>query len=177
MWLLFSGSFNKHLREVLGYDTSTAKDITAKAKVRYAKIISRLPEFEKEDRFKMNIVSCAMFSAFLMKMPRKPSVEKAADYYRESMMTGLMKLFCRMSGKNKFTDNDIESMEETATLKAADRNPYSWNMEFLPYEDGSKIVRCVEEVEKIWRESAGIKGTQLIFCDMGVPKGKATSVR
>ena len=65
MWLLFSGSFNKHLREVLGYDTSTAKDITAKAKVRYAKIISRLPEFEKEDRFKMNIVSCAMFSAFL----------------------------------------------------------------------------------------------------------------
>ena len=42
MWLLFSGSFNKHLREVLGYDTSTAKDITAKAKVSYAKIISRL---------------------------------------------------------------------------------------------------------------------------------------
>jgi len=44
----------------------------------------------------------------------------------------------------------------------------------LPYEDGSKIVRCVEEVEKIWRESAENKGTQLIFCDMGVPKGKAT---
>jgi hypothetical protein len=48
-----------------------------------------------------------------------------------------MKLFCRISGKNKFTENDIESMQETAALKAADRNPYSWNMEFLPYEDGS----------------------------------------
>ena len=137
MWLLFSGSFNRQLTKVLGYDRDTARSITVKAKVRYAKIISRLPEFEREDRFKMNIVNCAMFSAFLMKMPEKPSVEKATEYYHDSMMTGAMKLFCRMSGKNKYSDNDIENMEETAALKAADRNPYSWNMEFLPYEDGS----------------------------------------
>ena len=137
MWQLFSGSFKRHLSTVLGYDAGTAKSITKKAKTRYRKIIDRLPEFEKEDRFKMNIVSCAMFSAFLMKMPKKPSVEKAAEYYCESMMTGAMKLFCRLSGKNKFSDNDIENMTETAALKAADRNPYSWNMEFLPYEDGS----------------------------------------
>ena len=28
-------------------------------------------------------------------------------------------------------------MKQTAALNAADRNPYSWNMEFLPYPDGS----------------------------------------
>jgi len=28
-------------------------------------------------------------------------------------------------------------MKETAALKAAERNPYSWNMEYLPYTDGS----------------------------------------
>ena len=28
-------------------------------------------------------------------------------------------------------------MKKTAALNAADRNPYSWNMEYLPYEDGS----------------------------------------
>lgn len=44
----------------------------------------------------------------------------------------------------------------------------------LPYEDGSKIVRCVEEVEKIWKESKKNKGTQLIFCDMATPKGSST---
>lgn len=137
MWLLFSGSFHNHLVTVLEYEAKAADSITEKAKVRYKEIIARLPEFEKADRFRMNIVSCAMFSAFLMKMPVKPSVEKATDYYRESMMTGAMKLFCRISGKNKFTDNDIENMKETAALKAADRNPYSWNMEFLPYEDNS----------------------------------------
>ena len=137
MWLLFSRSFEKHLISVLEYDAETAHSVTAKARIRYQEIISRLPEFQKEDRFKLNIVSCAMFSAFLMKMPGKPSVEKATEYYCKSMMTGAMKLFCRISGKNKFTENDIESMQETAALKAADRNPYSWNMEFLPYEDGS----------------------------------------
>ena len=44
----------------------------------------------------------------------------------------------------------------------------------LPYEDGSKLVRCVEEVEKIWKESKANKGTQLIFCDMATPKGSST---
>lgn len=44
----------------------------------------------------------------------------------------------------------------------------------LPYEDGCKIVRCVDEVEKIWKESKKEKGTQLIFCDMATPKGSST---
>ena len=48
-----------------------------------------------------------------------------------------MQGFCRKSGKNKFTPKDISGMKATATLKAADRNPYSWNMEFYEYPDGS----------------------------------------
>ena len=28
-------------------------------------------------------------------------------------------------------------MRQTEKLRAADRNPYSWNMEYLPYTDGS----------------------------------------
>ena len=54
-----------------------------------------------------------------------------------SMMTGPMKCFCRMSGKRKFTDSDIAGMKKAEALNPADRNPYSWNMEYLPYEDGS----------------------------------------
>ena len=137
MWLLFAGSFKKNLTTVLDYDTKTAGAITAKAKPKYKEIIGKLPEFEKEDRFKMNIVNCAMLSAFLLNMPQRPPVEKATEYYRESMMTGAMKWFCRKGGKKKFTDADIKGMKDTAELRAADRNPYSWNMEFLPYADGS----------------------------------------
>ena len=48
-----------------------------------------------------------------------------------------MKWFCRKSGKAKFSCRDIEGMKKTAAFKAADRNPYSWNMEYLPYPDDS----------------------------------------
>ena len=137
MWLLFSGSFRKNLSSVLEYDAGTAGEITSKAKNKYRQIIASVPEFEKGDRFKMNLVNCAMLSAFLLSMPARPTVEQATDYYRESMMTGPMKRFCRMSGKRKFTDSDIEGMKKAEALNPADRNPYSWNMKYLPYGDGS----------------------------------------
>ena len=146
MWMLFAGSFRKNLTSVLKYDAETAGTITGRAKKRYREIIEKLPEFEKGDRFKMNIVNCAMLAAFYLNMPEKPSVDKMTEYYRDSMMTGVMKWFCRMSGKSKFSDKDIAGMKATAALKAADRNPYSWNMDYFPYEDGSgyeaRFYRC-----------------------------------
>ena len=73
MWLLFSGSFRRQLCTVLKYDIKTAGEITAKAKTKYREIIASVPEFEKGDRFKMNLVNCAMLSAFLLNMPQKPT--------------------------------------------------------------------------------------------------------
>ncbi|MBQ8093073.1 MAG: L-2-amino-thiazoline-4-carboxylic acid hydrolase [Clostridia bacterium] len=137
MWGLFESSFRRQLTSVFGIDVQTANRIAGNAKERYREIIRRLPEFEKRDRFKMNIVSCAMLSAFLLSLPGRPSVEKTEEYYRESMMTGAMKWFCRQSGKRKFSEKDLEGMKMTAAFRAADRNPYSWNMEYYPYGDGS----------------------------------------
>ena len=72
--------------------------------------------------------------------------EKLTEYYAKAMMTGPMRRFCRMMGKKKFSEQDVQGMKATAALKAADRNPYSWNMEFLPYADGSgyeaRFSRC-----------------------------------
>lgn len=137
MWALFVRSFSEKLVSVLGFSGDEASRITASAREEYGKIIDRLPEFEKADRFKMNIVNCAMFSAFLLSMDKKPDVRKLTQYYAEAMMTLPMKWFCRMGGRRKFGDRDLEGMKATAALNAADRNPYSWNMEFLPYPDGS----------------------------------------
>ena len=117
MWLLFAGSFRKQLIETLGYDAIRAREIASKAKHRYKRIIRRLPEFEKGDRFRMNIVSCAMLGAFLLEMPVKPTVGQAADYYREAMSTVAMKAFCRMAAKRRFTPKDIEGMKATAAMK------------------------------------------------------------
>ena len=137
MWVLFAKSFQKQLTDTLGYDADTARSITKKAKPKYKKIIAELPEFEKADRFKMNVVNSAMLGAFILSMPQRPEVEPLTEYYAKAMMTKPMRWFCRKSGKNKFTEKDIAGMKATAALKAADRNPYSWNMDFYEYPDGS----------------------------------------
>ena len=137
MWRLFARSFRRNLVHVMKYDRKDAVTIMKKSRPVYKELVRRLPEFEKGDRFKMNILSCATLASVLLDLPKKPSVEEVTEYYRESMMTGAMKLFCRMSGKRKFTPKDIRGMEKTAALRAADRNPYSWNMTFHPYSDDS----------------------------------------
>ena len=40
---------------------------------------------------------------------------------------------------------------------------------------GSKINLCVDNVYKIWERSKDTQGTQLIFCDWGIPKDKKSS--
>ena len=146
MWMLFRRSFREHLVSILGFSEGEAKRVFTAARPRYRQIIAMLPVFEKADRFKMNIVNCAMLSAFVLSMKKKPSVEKLTDYYAAAMMTAPMRFFCRMMGRKKFSAQDIRGMQATAALRSADRNPYSWNMEFLPYADGSgyeaRFSRC-----------------------------------
>ena len=145
MWALFGTSFERNLIAVFELDGDASKVVTSKAKQKYKEIIRKLPEFEKGDRFKMNIVSCAMLSAFVLSMPERPDVEKLTVYYRQAMMTPTMCWFCRMSGKKKFSRQDIDGMKTTAVFKAADRNPYSWNMDFYEYPDGgyeARFTKC-----------------------------------
>ena len=110
MWALFAGSFQKQLTAVFGYDADAAQAITKKAKSKYKAIIADLPEFEKADRFKMNLVNCAMIGAFILSMPQRPAVDRLTDYYAKAMMTAPMQWFCRKSGKSKFTAKDIAAM-------------------------------------------------------------------
>ena len=62
MWALFGTSFERNLIAVFELDGDASKVVTSKAKQKYKEIIRKSPEFEKGDRFKMNIVSCAMRS-------------------------------------------------------------------------------------------------------------------
>ena len=146
MWLLYRKSFREHLVSVLGLSPREAEKIAEKAKPKYREIIEKLPVFEKGDRFQMNIVNCALLCAFVLSMERRPTVQQLTDFYAQAMMTAPTRWFCRMGGKRKFTDADIQGMKQTAALRAADRNPYSWNMDYLPYPDGSgyeaRFTKC-----------------------------------
>ena len=146
MWLLFQKSFQKQLTEKISLSPQQAMQVKQRAKGKYKEIIARMPELEKDDQFQMNLVNCAMIGAFILCMPQRPEVSVLTEYYRDAMMTPPMQWFCRMSGKNKFSEKDIAAMKKTAQLKAADRNPYSWNMDYYPYADGSgyeaRFTKC-----------------------------------
>ena len=45
----------------------------------------------------------------------------------------------------------------------------------LPDDPGSKVNACVRNIVRIWREGAAEKLTQLVFCDLSTPRGKAAS--
>lgn len=146
MWTVFRRSFQRNLTDVLGIDKRTAADMTRRAKAKYREIIKGLPTFEKGDRFVVNIVNCALFASFCLQMKEQPSLDRMTDYYRTSMTTRVMQWVCRRGGRRKFSPQDIASMQKTAAQKAADQNRYSWNMNFLPYADGSgyeaRFYRC-----------------------------------
>lgn len=137
MWTVFAGSLTKNLTEVMGYSETDAKEVKRRAKPKYREIIAELPEFEKADHFKMNILNCSLLCAFILNMPKRPDVETLTVYYRQSMMIPLVKKCCRISAKNKYTKKGYAAMRATAALKAGDRNPFSWNMDMIEYEDGS----------------------------------------
>lgn len=42
----------------------------------------------------------------------------------------------------------------------------------LPDDEGSKVNACVNNLYRIWDESAAEKLTQLVFCDISTPKGR-----
>ena len=146
MWVLFEKSFREQLEAVLGYDQKTAKTISRNTRSKYRDIIQSLPKFEKDDRFQINIIGCAMLAAFILSMPKRPNVDELTDYYAKAMMTKPMEWFCRQNGKNKFSEQDKQAMKEAAAKKYADRNPYSWNMNYYEYADGSgyeaRFTKC-----------------------------------
>ena len=41
----------------------------------------------------------------------------------------------------------------------------------LPDDPDSKVNACVKNIVREWRDSADIRGTQLLFCDLSTPKG------
>ena len=137
MWKAFEGSFTRALQSVLNYDEAKAKDTAAKAEKKYVEIVKGLPEFEKGDSFKVNILSCAMFCAYCLNMEKLPDLDTLTLYYEKAMMNPLMKVYCRIQGLNKFSWRGYFAVEKMARAEYGSRNPYSWNLDFIPYDDGS----------------------------------------
>lgn len=146
MWTVLHGSFTRRLTVEFGLSTQQAKAVEQLAGPKYREIIAKLPEFEKGDRFKMNIVNCAMLGAYVVNLPKRPDVDTLTTYYANAVMTPMVSAMFRASAKSRYSEKSIAHLKANEALRAADRNPYSWNMELLPYADGSgyeaRFSRC-----------------------------------
>lgn len=69
MWTGFKGTFRKQLSK--SFDERNPAEVMKNARKKYRKILSGVDEFEKGDRFLMNILSCAMLSAVLLSTEKK----------------------------------------------------------------------------------------------------------
>ena len=63
MWAGYKGTFKKQLSEALR--ESDPKAVMKEAHKKYKKILADVTEFEKGDRFLINILSCALLSSIL----------------------------------------------------------------------------------------------------------------
>lgn len=78
MWTGFKETFRKQLSK--SFDERNPAEVMKNARKKYRKILSGVDEFEKGDRFLMNILSCAMLSAVLLSTEKKYSLEEVRVY-------------------------------------------------------------------------------------------------
>lgn len=133
MWLCFRGSFGRELYRMSNADRKTVMSRAAK---RYSEILAPVPEFEKDDRFLINILSAAMLAAVYLSLPEKPSVKQVENFYHHAMTdNAMMKLFLKKGGN--YTEKAQAKLAWQASDSAgrAAKNPYTWAFTFEPGED------------------------------------------
>lgn len=77
MWTGFKGTFRKQLSK--SFDERNPAEVMKNARKKYRKILSGVDEFEKGDRFLMNILSCAMLSVVLLLKKKNIPWKKSAS--------------------------------------------------------------------------------------------------
>ena len=133
MWAIFSVTFERELYRMSDAD---AKSVMKRAAARYREILEPIPEFEKGDRFLINILSAAMLAAVYLELPEKPDLKRVEDFYHHAMTdNAAMKLFMKKGG------NYTEKKQAKLAQQAADsadrfaRNPYTWRFTYEPGPD------------------------------------------
>lgn len=133
MWTVYKGTFTKQLTETL--DESDPKGVMKRAHAKYKEILSDVTEFDKGDRFVINILSCAMLSAVLLTVDKKYSVEDVRVFYRKAMCENFVTKSAATKSKS-YTLNGRKKLKKQALRSQSVTNPYSWK---FTVEDGETL--------------------------------------
>lgn len=130
MWRVFAPNFKKQLNTISSENT---KKVMNTAHKKYKEILADIQEFDKDDRFILNILSASMLAAVYLSLDNKPDVGALTDYYAKSMNNLIMRIHLRKS--NQFTANYQDTLREDAKKSKKRINPYSWVYDFREGDD------------------------------------------
>lgn len=133
MWAGYKGTFKKQLS--IAFHESDPSKVMKNAHKKYKEILAGIDEFEKGDRFLINIVSCAMLSSILLSVENKYSVEEVRLYYRNAMCENFLTKAASKKSK-AYTKNGRAKLKEQAKMSETIDNPYSWK---FTVEDGETL--------------------------------------
>lgn len=133
MWTVYKGTFKKQLTETLREESPG--EVMKSAHKKYKEILTDVDEFEKGDRFLINILSCAMLSSVLLSVKNKYTVEEVRAYYRNAMCENFITKSAATKSKS-YTVNGRKKLKEHAAKSQSGTNPYSWK---FTVEDGETI--------------------------------------
>ena len=133
MWAGYKGTFKKNLTQTL--DEENPSEVMKAAHKKYKEILADVTEFDKGDRFIINIVSCALLSAILLSVKKKYTVEQVREYYRRAMCDNAL---TKMASKKSlsYTEKGRALLKKQAKDSESITNPYSWK---FSVEDGETI--------------------------------------
>lgn len=133
MWKVFRGSFEKAAATQLNEEN--AKALMDKAQIKYKEILSEVNEFEKGDRFLVNILSCAMLASVLLVSDKKYDLEEVRNFYRTAMITNKI-LRMKAQSNVSYTEKGRKKLKAQAAKSQKSSNPYSWR---FTVSDGENI--------------------------------------
>lgn len=136
MWTGYKGTFKKQLTQTLNEENP--KQVMKSAHKKYKEILKNLPEFDKGDRFIINIVNCALLSSVLLSLEKKYSIEEVRVYYRKAMCENFLTKAASSGskGRRSYTVKGREKLKMQAKQSEGITNPYSWK---FSVEDGETI--------------------------------------
>lgn len=132
MWIAFSRSFRKALTTVL-HEPDPAS-VMRKAHRAYRAILDSVNTFDKDDKFIINILSCAMLAAVLRSISKPCDVETARQYYEAAMNNAVTRF--TIAHTNTYTAKGQAAMRRRAERSQQIQNPYSWK---FTYEAGESV--------------------------------------
>ncbi len=133
MWAGYKSTFKKHLSETLREEDPKA--VIKEAHKKYKEILSDIPEFDKGDRFLINILSCALLSSILLSVKNKYMLEEIRVYYRKAMCENFLTKAASKKSK-AYTEKGREKLKMQAKQSENVTNPYSWK---FSVEDGETL--------------------------------------